>query len=1150
MTKKILVGMLASFLTAVSVSAQTVSSSILGTVTDPAKAAIASVTVQLTDQATGAVRNAQTDPSGIFRFPNVPPSTYTVTIRATGFKAHIEKDIILSSSETRDLGTIALEIGSVVEEVAVTAAATPIQLASSEKAQLIDANQLKSVALKGRDLFGYMQLLPGVIDTANRDVTSPNGLGNITINGNTSAKNFTVDGITDVDTGSNGTIHYEPNMDAVQEIRVLTSNYQAEFGRNSGGTITVVTKSGTQEFHGTGWWNHRHEQFNANNFFNNRSGLPRTPYRFNVEGWSLGGPAYIPNLFNTNRKRLFFFASQEYTRQFVPATVQYVTVPTQLERNGDFSQSYDGKGNLIRLTDPLSNAPFPGNIIPQSRIDPIGQKMLQFFPKPNFPYGQPGSGNSLAYQYNFQDAGSSPHPRRNDVVRADVYATSKLNAYFRWINDADDQVTLYNGVQWKSCCVVDHPNPGHGYAASATYMITPSTVNEFTFGKSFNTWSWYTMDEKGIDRSLVGNPPLLFSHQFAPAAQHNAEHNFIPNATFGSTPPNTASFGTGNAEYYNANDIWTLQDNLSKIVGPHNLKAGIYWEKNWKLQPGNANYKGVFSFAPDTNNPLNTGDGFANALLGNFTTYSENSQRTVFKVLYYNVEFYVQDNWRVNRKLTLDFGIRFYHQTPQVDTNKTFALFDPAAYSKTAMPRLYVPGFDANGKRAAMDPVTKATAPAAAIGLFVPGTGNPAAGMKIPGKDGVPAEPYTQSAIAPAPRFGFAYDVFGNGKTAIRGGFGIFYNRLDGNRVYQMSGIPPVAYTPTVYYSTIASLASGGGLLGPSNIGFFGGRVPWDRVQNASFGVQQALGGSIVLDVAYVGNWGYNQILDVNLNPVPLGANFDPLNADPTQPTRPLPTNFLRPKYPGYGDITQRQFLGHTNYNALQVSLNRRFSKGLMFGVAYTWSHSLGTTTFDPLVPNNEARNYGPTGADRRHNLAINYVYDLPNPGQKLNSKFLGILTDHWTLSGITSFMTGAPITPTWSSSVGADITGSASETPRLLVIGDAKTPTAPDTRFNTAAFAQPPRGNIGNLGVGALTGPGINNWDATLSKRIPIGLGEQRGFRIQIQGYNIFNHTQFSSYNIATSFNAAGVNTNTDFGKPSAARPARIVAFALRFEF
>ncbi len=851
---------------------QTITSTMIGTVTDPANALIPGVEIRLTDRGTGAARTVTTDNAGLFRFPNLPPGIYTVTIRASGFKTRLEKDINLASSETRDLGTISLEIGNVSEQITVEALTTPVQVASSEKAALIDGRQLNLVALKGRDLFGFMVLIPGVVDTANRDVTSPNGFGGITINGNTSAKNFTVDGITDVDTGSNGTIHYEPNMDAIQEVRVLTSNYQAEFGRNSGGTISVVTKNGTRDFHGSGWWTHRHEQFNANSFFNNRSGLPRTPYRFNVAGWSLGGPAYIPRLFNTSRSRVFFFASQEYTRQLASFATQYRTVPTELERAGDFSRSVDGRGALIVVRDPSTGAPFPGNIVPRERIDGVGQKMLNFIPRPNY---APGPGHPQFNQVNFQAAAGGAHPRRNDVIRADVHLTDKLTGYFRWIHDFDDQITPFNGVQWTTCCLVDHPNPGHGYGASATYSISPTTVNEFTFGKSFNTWSWYTMDEKGIDRSLLGNPPLMFPHKFVPSSDHNAEHSFIPNVSFGNTPPNTASFGTGNAEYYNANDIWSFQDNFSKVMGSHSIKAGVYWEKNRKLQPGGANYKGVYSFAPDTNNPLNTGNGFANALLGSFTTYSETTRRTVFNVLYYNFEFYVQDNWRVSRKLTLDFGVRFYHQTPQVDTNLTFGLFDPSSYSKANVPRMYVPGFDASRRRVAVDPSSGATAPAAVIGLFVPNTGNPANGMKVPGQDGVPLETYSQRALVPAPRFGFAYDLFGNGRTALRGGFGVFFNRLDGNRVYNMSAIPPIAYSPVAYYSTVSSLASGGGgLLGPGNIGFFGGRVPFDRVQNASFSIQHSLGFDAVLDVAYVGNWGYNQILDVNLNPVPLGANF------------------------------------------------------------------------------------------------------------------------------------------------------------------------------------------------------------------------------------------------------------------------------------
>src|SRR5215471_17065653 len=282
---------------------QTVSSSIVGTVTDPAGAVVPGAEIQLLDTRTGATRATVSESSGLFRFPNIAPTVYQLTVQAKGFKSRIEREITLSASETRDLGQISLEIGSMTEQIAIIAEATPVQVASSEKSQTIDGKQLNDITLKGRDLFGYLKLVPGVIDTtAARDVTSPNAISGITINGgNNLQKNFTVDGITDMDTGSNATLHYEPNIDAIQELKILTSNYQAEFGRNSGGTITVVTKGGTQQFHGTAAWNHRNEGLDANLWQNNRNGRNAvtgrpnsyiSPYRFNVETYSIGGPVY------------------------------------------------------------------------------------------------------------------------------------------------------------------------------------------------------------------------------------------------------------------------------------------------------------------------------------------------------------------------------------------------------------------------------------------------------------------------------------------------------------------------------------------------------------------------------------------------------------------------------------------------------------------------------------------------------------------------------------------------------------------------------------------------------------------------------------------------------------------------------------------
>ena len=1164
---------------------QTVSSSVLGTVTDPAGASIPSAELQLADSNTGAIRNAVTDNSGLFRFPNIPPSTYVLTVRAKGFKARVVRNIMVSASETRDLGQTALEIGAMTETIAVSAEATPIQVASSEKAQTINGQQLNDITLKGRDLFGFLKLVPGVIDTANRDVTSPNGLGNITINGNTSAKNFTVDGITDVDTGSNGTIHYEPNIDAIQELRVLTSNYQAEFGRNSGGTITVVTKSGTQTFHGTASWNHRHEGFNANQWQNNRNGRNAagvpisqiSPYRYNVETYSIGGPIFIPKTFNTQKRKLFFFWSQEYTGQFVPGGVQNKYTPSLAERAGDFSQSRQNNGSLIVITDPTAGAPFPGNIIPSNRIDKTGQAMLNYFPAPNFV----GTG-SQANIVNYFEAASSTHPRRNDVLRLDTYLTSKLTAYFRYINDHDDLTSLYQGVQFSrgtggtlgdaGISPIDHPNPGHGYSGSVTWTISPTMVNEATVGESWNTWSWYSLDNyKSTDRSLVNNPATLFPLPTgAPpgASATNGYQNLMPQMSFGSPPSNSMTFtrnSTSAGAYENFNTIWTYQDNLSKVVGKHTVKTGAYLEHNRKIQPSGGGYSGIYNFSPDTSNGVNnTGNGYANALLGYVDSYSQQTARAVFNTTYWNLEMYVQDNWRVSRKLTLDYGIRLYHQTPQVDVNNTFSDFVPSLYSKSSVPRLYVPGMS-SGKRVAIDPGTNAVAPVAYIGLFVPNSGNPATGYRLLGASGNPAEPYSMKTIAPAARFGFAYDVNGDGKMAIRGGFGMFYNRLDGNQVYNMSGQPPYAYTPQVNYTTFQQISSSGGALvfGPvatTNTWPVDQQVPWDRVHNASLEVQRSIGNGTVLTLGYVGNWGYNQNLTANINPIPMGtrAPFNPQNADATSGNRTLPDIFLRSVFPGVNTINSHMLIGHTNYHAMQATVQRRLSHGLAWGLSYTWSRAMGTTAFTPVVPDNEAWNYGPTAADRRHNLQVNYSYDIPNLGQRLHSKILGAFTDHWTMSGILSSTSGAPVAPTFTINGSTiDYTGTPDVSARVNVIGDPMANVPAGMYFNPAAFAPPALGTtvttpvLGNMGGGAgvISLPRITNLDATMAKFIPL-FGERRGLKLQAQAYNVFNHPEFNGVGTALQFDAKGLQNSLAAGVFNSTLPARILAFSIRFEF
>ncbi|MGA7237998.1 MAG: TonB-dependent receptor [Bryobacteraceae bacterium] len=1169
---------------------QTVTSSILGTVVDPAGATVAGAEVQLSNQSTGAVSRTTTDSQGLFRVLNLLPGTYSVTVQVKGFKNLNVKDIVVDVSDAHDLGKLQLSLGEVTESISVTAEAAQIETASSERAPLLDNSQLNVDAIKGRDLMSYMKLLPGVIDTTtSRDISGGSILGGLTFSGNTGITGFSVDGATDMDTGcATCFAHFEPNIDAIGEVKVLTSNFSAEYGRNSGATISVTTKSGTQSFHGSGWWTHRHEDLNANQFFNNQTGLQIPRYRYNIAGWSLGGPIYIPKHFNTAKTKFFFFASQEYTRSLLNAANQYRTMPTALERTGNYSQSFNS-GNpapLIVVNDPTTGQPFPGNIIPQNRINGWGQAMLNFFPLPNTFFGPATS----QYQIdNFQSEASGSHARRDDIIRGDVILTSKLNGYFRYGHDYDFSDALYAGLQFDSA-VQGHPNPGTGLVGTVNYTFSPTLVNQATYNWSYNYFSYYEEVPAQVARSLAngttgtpqaGQPlPSLFPlHPLGPgpggdllegpAACSNGYCPYLPGFSFGTTPQNAASFGESNVDYVNTNRIYQFSDNLTKIWGPHTIKAGIYIERNRKLQPGSPTYTGAYNFQKDVNNPLDSGDGFSNALLGNYDTYNENSGHFVYDVYYWNREFYIQDDWRILKRLTLNYGIRFYNMTPQVDTLHEFSYFDPSQYKSGGSPLIYSP-FCKNGanpcsgaNRVAINPATGQQAPASYIGLFVPNSGNPANGMVVDGVNGGPLDTYTTRTIMPAVRVGFALDVFGNGKTALRGGWGMFYDRLDGNQVYSMSGQPPVGYQPTAYYGNISNLASAGGLIGPPGLTQWAGKTPTPQNRSASLGVQQNIGFSSVLDVSYQGTWGLNRNLNANINAVPLFADFAPQYADPTaattNPQQPqhLTSAFQRPNYPGFGDINIHAFMGKSSYNALQVTLNHRLRHGLTFGLSYAWSRFMNLNAYDPLVADNYARNWGPAGADRRQVGAINYSYDLPKPGQLLQSKLLGAFTDNWTLSGITGFSSGAPFTPSFSTTNALDITGSASEGARINIVGNPfagvpqGAPGLPhgEIYFNPAAFAEPAIGTIGNAGVNVMYGPSYINWDMSIGKRIPLGR-ETRFLTLKVEAFNVFNHVQFTGVNAAFSFNAQGVNTNANIGALTGERGPRVVALELRVAF
>jgi hypothetical protein len=1128
--------------------AQNVSSSVTGTVVDPTGASVAGAKCSLLRQATGAVYTAVSFSDGTFTFPNVAAAEYTLQVRADGFKTFSLQGVQVTASEIRALGRLTLALGETREVVEVKAEASPLQVASSEKSGLVSGQQLNDIAIRGRDFMAFLATVPGVVDrSASRETTSPNSVQGISINGGReNAKNLTIDGITNLDTGNNSSVHYQPNMEAIAEVKVLTSNYQAEYGRNAGGVITVITRSGSSDFHGSAYHFYRHEGLNASSFFNNRTNTQKQPYRYRISGYSLGGPVYVPGKFNSGRTKLFFFASQEYVGIKRDYGTRLVTMPTLAEREGDFASSYDIGGALIQVKDPLSGQPFAGNRVPASRFNRSGQSILKFFPEPNFADPDPRN----RYSWNQRSTYSGTYPRRSDVFRGDVNLWPSTQIYYRFIQDRDEQDAPYGTTANGSINFLLTPmrfgQPGHGHAVHVAKTFNPTTVLEVTVGKSRNRLYWDPVDPQWTNRSRMGNPPQLYT-------QGDPDAGLIPDIVFGGQPANTANLSLNNIPYRNWNTIYSATGNITKVWRTHTLKAGLYFEHTGKFQVGSGNFRGAYNFTRDVNNPFDSNNSFSNALLGYFRSYTEATARVDGEWWFSNAEWYVQDNWKAAPRLTLDIGLRVYHLPAIRDANRTTATFDPSRFSPGRVPAMYRPAFNASRQRVAQNPVNGEFAPAPLIGLYVAGSGDPANGFVKSGTSGYPDSLFTTPGVAFGPRLGFAWDVFGTGRTAVRGGFGIFQDRTGAAISIHMSGQPPVAYIPTLWYGSMDGLAQGTANVGPTNVRTVLGRNTLPMTMNYSLGIQQRVAG-LALDGSYVASLSRHLVAGTNINPIPMYARFDAANQDPTQPGRPLADDFLR-SYRGIGDIVMRRAEMTANYHSFQFSANRRFASGMQFGFAYTFSKALGVAEADTSAVSPyfspRSRNYGPLPFDRNHVAVINYIYDVPSLGLKLRSKPLHWITGHWQISGITSFVSGAAITPGFSTTDGQDVTGST-EGATVTIVGNPTLSKGDKTfyrNFDTAAFARTPLRSFGNAGVGILRGPGINNWDVSVTKRVPLWTEKQY---LQVRGefFNTWNHTQFSSFDSGARFDAAGRQVNPNFGAFTAARDPRIIQLSAKVVF
>jgi Carboxypeptidase regulatory-like domain len=1161
----------------VNVGAQGLTGQISGTLTDAQGGVVPNAKVEVTNQETARIVTVNADSEGNFVAPQLLPGTYSVTVTASGFKKFERKGIVVTANERVPVGKVALEVGDVSQTVTITGEQTYVKTESAERAGLIDEQQIQSIALKGRDYMGLVKLLPGVVDTSNREAPGWNNLGGISINGSRPGTiNLTLDGVSSLDTGSQLGPYLAPGLDAIGEVKVLLTNYQAEYGRSSGGTINVVIKNGTRDFHGGGFYFKRHEQFNANEFFNNLRNIPKQRYRFNYWGGTIGGPVLIPGTsFNKNRDKLFFFWSQEYLPRLYPTRQGTITYPTALERAGNFSQTRDTNGNLIVVRDPTTGQAFPGNIIPTNRIDPNGQKLLSIFPQPNI---NPASVN---YNYNNVFQSQVDQPRREEILRMDWNISQKTTFYARGIQNyeafkGDFNFVLASNV-WPQF-PIKYQIDSRGVVSTLIHSFTPTLTNEFTFGINRALQTVDPLNQEGIDRNDRVKLGLTLP-QFFPGAN---PLRLVPNATFGGIPNATQLNIEQRFPFFGTNNIWNWSDNLSWIKGSHNLKTGFYFEYTTRNAARAAAFNGTFNFDRNVNNPLDTNYAFANALLGVVNTYTESNNKLDGHARYRNVEWFVQDNWKVARRFSVDAGVRFYYIEPTYSEGDPLVYFDRSLYDATKQPALMTPfclttNPCSGANRVARNPVTGATAPSVKIGTFADGSGTPFQGMRQ-----VSERVFKTPRIQVAPRLGFAYDLFGDGKTSIRGGIGVFYDRFNDDQVLQQREQPPNVITRTANFTTIRDLLATPLSTSPAGVNAVDPTFDPTAVYNFSLGVQRDIGFNTVLDVAYTGSLARHLLQRLSLNAVPYGTQFLASSVDPTtgQPIADL--NFLRP-IKGYADIQLIETGGNSNYHGLQVQLNRRMSSSMSYGVSYTWSKSMNLVNgnndaINPFI-DRKVRNYGRGNFDRTHNFVVNYVYRIPSLSKYWDNGVSRQIFNGWELSGVTSFVSGAPSGVGYALVTARNLVGGggAGVDSRVVMVANPLLPS--DQRGNSCthafaatntALANTPVRAVGcHLNVNAFLAPttagdfgrgnapkdvfrlpGTNNWDISLFKTFQ--LSKDGGVRMQyrLEMYNAFNHTQFTGVDTTARFDANNNQVNALFGSYTTAANSRRIVMGLKLNF
>jgi hypothetical protein len=1118
--------------------------SLYGTVVDSTDATIPGATIRVVQLSTNTERTVRTNEVGVFSIPSLVASKYQITLSAAGFGTRVVNDLEINAFQNVSLGRVVMEVSQgPVTTIDVTAEIPLLVTENAVRNETIQAKQVTEMPLQGRNWSTLLKVIPGSsprnVNAINGREAGYDGYGDFRVNGKSSASTqVNLDGGSNVDHGSDNKTTVTPSLESIQEVAVLTNNFQAEYGNRSGIVINIVTKSGTNALHGTAWDYLRNEALNATPWNQAFFGLQKPRYRYNYFGGNLGGPI--------KKDKLFFFFNHESLKQDTPTITAQVRVPTELERNGDFSQTVNPNGVRPTIYLPGTQASgnpqvVPNNIIPPSQLHPLGKAILNLYPLPNL---RNETNNNYLNQYAKNDK------KYLNVAKVDWNIDSTTRAYLRFNYDYQRYRDL---VTWSAngnlpFTVTGWNRPDKALTANVTKVFSSTVVSEtlFNWQKDFvNAPLEILADPERADRTKVGlaDLPLAFP----------TSSNILPQ--FSNT--GFTDFNYNRFPWFAKAPEYQIAQTMSWTKGSHLFKWGAQYIRNKKDEINAAIDKGNFNFGINTASQFDWGYSPANVLAGALTQFTQVSNQSIKRSKFEDFHAFIQDTWKVTPKLTLDSGLRLYHTPTEFnyEPDKTLdAVFVPGLWDHAKAPRYYVP--NPRNTRTLIDPANPdsplpASVFAALLYSLVPGSGDPLNGIVPLGSRIGNAGIRNPNWLLFAPRGGMAYQFAP--KTVLRVGFGWSYNRptiAQATGTFQNGMASQVDYRQTSLNTLNNPTVS---RISPRSFGAFdesSNAVP--TVYDYSLSIQRELPMQVVLDVAYIGNIQRHQTLQFNMNQVLPGTSWKPEFRDPrlagnnfagpvsaANPgalpgTQAVDSNLMRP-YVGFSNLNLITNVGNASYNSLQWSVNKRYSKGLSVQFSHTWSKLLlDTESQGPFFYNWKDYAGYMANEHRVHVVALNYTYDVPKLAAKLgwNNGVARQILDGWGIAHMMNFYSGRPLTPTLGlqyannnqgvANINNIFTGSPDIAPRIVPSNNPNNgANVHEAMFDLSGFGVPGMPTDGTGSRNYLWSAGTYSNDINVSKTFP--LRERMGLELRASFFNPFNQVRRQDLNTAFTFKMNG---------------------------